>query len=63
LSNLKIEFEAAPETNAFLPELYAKVVDARENKDDTVYVVRFTSVPYDVENWIKGLLGVGSGKV
>jgi class 3 adenylate cyclase len=62
LSNLKIEFEAAPETNAFLPELYAKVVDARENKEDTIYVVRFTSVPYDVETWIKGLLGVAPGK-
>jgi adenylate cyclase len=62
LSNLKIEFEAAPETGAFLPELYAKVVDARGEGDDTVYVVRFTSVPVDVEGWIKGLLGVAPGR-
>ena len=63
LSNLKIEFEAAPETGAFLPELYAKVVDARGDGDDSIYVVRFTSVPFDVENWIKGLLGVAPGRV
>jgi class 3 adenylate cyclase len=63
LSNLKIEFEAAPETEAFLPELYAKVVDVRGDGDDSTYVVRFTSVPLDVENWIKGLVGVAPGRV
>jgi adenylate cyclase len=62
LSNLKIEFEAAPETEAFLPELYAKVVDVRGDGDDATYVVRFTSVPLDVENWIKGLVGVVPGR-
>ncbi len=62
LSNLKIEFEAAPETEAFLPELYAKVVDVRGDGDDSTYVVRFTSVPLDVENWIKGLVGVAPGR-
>jgi adenylate cyclase len=63
LSNLKIEFEAAPLTDAFLPELYAKVVDVRGDGDDSIYVVRFTSVPLDVESWIKGLLGVAPGRV
>jgi class 3 adenylate cyclase len=63
LSNLKIEFEAAPETDAFLPELYAKVVDVRGDGDDSTYVVRFTSVPLDVESWIKGLVGVAPGRV
>jgi class 3 adenylate cyclase/CheY-like chemotaxis protein len=63
LSNLKIEFEGAPGTEAFLPELYAKVVDARGEGDETVYVVRFTSVPLDVERWIKGLLGVAPGRL
>jgi adenylate cyclase len=63
LSNLKIEFEAAPQTDAFLPELYAKVVDVRGDGDDSVYVVRFTSVPLDVESWIKGLVGVAPGRV
>jgi adenylate cyclase len=62
LSNLKIEFEAAPETDAFLPELYAKVVDVRGDGDDSTYVVRFTSVPLDVESWIKGLVGVAPGR-
>jgi adenylate cyclase len=62
LSNLKIEFEAAPATDAFLPELYAKVVDVRGDGDDSIYVVRFTSVPLDVESWIKGLLGVAPSR-
>jgi len=63
LSNLKIEFEAAPDTDAFLPELYAKVVDVRGDGDDSTYAVRFTSVPLDVESWIKGLVGVAPGRV
>jgi class 3 adenylate cyclase len=63
LSNLKIEFEAAPQTGAFLPELYAKVVDVRADGDDSIHVVRFTSVPLDVESWIKGLLPVAPGRV
>jgi adenylate cyclase len=62
LSNLKIEFEAAPGTEAFLPELYAKVVDARGDGDDLTYVVRFTSVPQDVESWIKGLVAGAPGR-
>jgi class 3 adenylate cyclase len=62
LSNLKIEFEAAPETDAFLPELYAKVVDVRGDGDEASYVVRFTSVPMDVESWIKGLFGAFPGR-
>jgi hypothetical protein len=63
LSNLKIEFEAAPDTEAFLPELYAKVVDVRGEGDDSAYVVRFTSVPLDVEGWIRGLVGAAPGRV
>ena len=51
------------ETDAFLPELYAKVVDVRSEGDDSTYVVRFTSVPLDVESWIKGLLGMAPGRV
>jgi adenylate cyclase len=62
LSNLKIEFEAAPDTDAFLPELYAKVVHTRGEGDEGVYVVRFTSVPFDVEAWIRGLVGVAPGR-
>jgi class 3 adenylate cyclase len=54
LSNLKVEFEGAPETASYLPELYAKVVDARGEGDDALYGVRFTSVPADVLGWIKG---------
>jgi adenylate cyclase len=56
LSNLKVEFEGAPETDSYLPELYAKVVDARGEGDEATYGVRFTSVPADVMGWIKGLV-------
>jgi class 3 adenylate cyclase len=56
LSNLKVEFEGLPDSGSYLPELYAKVVDARGEGEETLYGVRFTSVPADVLGWIKGLV-------
>jgi adenylate cyclase len=53
LSNLKLQFEP-PEGLKLPGDVYAKVVDARGDDQELLYL-RFTSVPPAVDAWLKGL--------